>query len=83
MLAFTNYRLILFPDLFPGLVFASPLFSGHHRSINTKPKSGHKKKVVSFMHQAGKHTPGEQGGLEGVHPARPCVHRSPFPNLTR
>ena len=54
MLTSVNCPLILFPDLFPGLVFATPLF----RVIIGRSAPGQnpviKKRAVSFMHQAGK-----------------------------
>ncbi|WP_146187676.1 hypothetical protein [Limnohabitans sp. T6-5] len=84
--SFYKLPLNFVPRFVPRFGLCYPPFSGHHRSINTRPKSGHKKRVVSFMHQAGKHTPGEQGGGLKAYtlPGHALtVHRSPFPKLAR
>ncbi len=86
MLAFTNVRLILFPDLFPGLAFATPFFQVIIGRSTPGQNPAIKKRVVSFMHQAGKRTPSEQGGTFNAYtlPGHALtVHHSPFPKLSR
>jgi hypothetical protein len=78
MLAFTNYRLTLFPDLFPGLVFATPLFQVIiGRSTPSQNQAIKKRLSHSCTRRASTH-PANRGGLKAYTLARPCVHRSPF-----
>ena len=54
MLTSANRSLILFPDLFPGLVLLPPFFRSASVNQGQAKNPAIKKQAVSFMHQVGK-----------------------------